>query len=348
VRILFFGGTRFAGKAASALAASRGHSVTLVHRGLTGADHLPGAAHVALDRRATEAGALRDALGGQRFDAVLDFCGYYPRDLRSSTEVLADSGWYGFVSSISAFPDGVAPGTTEAGVVRDPPDPEPDAIGSLYGELKVGCERVVQAAFGPRAAIVRPGFIVGPDDPTDRFPALLRGAAAGGTRLLPGPPEQALQFVDARDLAAFLVSLAEGAVGGTFLAVHPRGTTTLGAVVEAARRWAGADTGFVYAEPAWLAARCADDELEAAFPLWAKDDPGFHQLHPAAALAAGARHRPIEDTVADTLDWLRTTDRVPLAPHGLPPEREAALLAALSAPDPSPPQRPRGHDAPGG
>jgi 2'-hydroxyisoflavone reductase len=327
--MLFLGGTRFAGKAASALAVSRGHSVTLVHRGLTGAAHLPGVAHVALDRRATDAGVLGAALGGQRFDAVLDFCGYYPRDLRVSTEVLADSGWYGFVSSVSAYPEGLAPGTTEAGAVREPPDPEPDTLGPWYGGLKVGCERVVQAAFGSRAAIVRPGFIVGPDDPTDRFPSLLRGAAAGGTRLLPGPADQPLQFVDARDLAAFLVALAEGAVGGTFLAVHPRGTTTLGAVVEAARRWAGADTRFVWADPAALAARCPEDELEAAFPLWAKDDPGFHQLHPAAALAAGARHRPVEDTVADTLTWLQTTDRVPLAPHGLAPEREVELLAAL-------------------
>lgn len=319
---LLIGGTRFSGRALSERLLAAGHRLTLLHRGsATGQDPFPEAEHLRANRR-EDLSPLR----GRRFDAVVDFCGFFPRDVRASAELLRDSGWYGFVSSISAYPEKLRPGATEDDPVQAPPDPEPEAMDAgAYGPLKVGCERVVTEVFGLRAAIVRPGFIVGPNDPTDRFPSLLRGAAAGGTRLLPGPADAPLQFVDARDLAAFLQRLGEGGVGGTFLGVHPPRTTTIGEVVGLARDAAGADTRFVFADGDWLAARCTEEELEDAFPLWARDDPGFHLLDPVRATAAGLRHRPVAETVRDTLAWDAATAReVPR--HGLSPEREAALL----------------------
>ncbi len=325
MRLLTIGGTRFTGRALSERALARGHELTVFHRGSTGADLFPEAEHVLGDRKEGLA-----ALAGRRFDAVVDFCGFFPRHVRASAELLRDSGWYGFVSSISAYPEKIPAGTTEDGPVREPPVPEPEEMTpETYGALKVGCERVVTEVFGDRAAIVRPGFIVGPHDPTDRFPSLLRGAAAGGTRVLPGPPEAPLQFVDARDLADFLLRLAEGRVGGTFLGIHPRGTTTVGEVVELARAAAGADTRFLWAEQARLEALLTEEELEGAWPLWARDDPGFHELSPVRADAAGATHRPVAETVRDTLAWATTTDRAPQRDHGLSPAREAELVAAL-------------------
>lgn len=325
MRLLAIGGTRFSGRALSELALAAGHELTVFHRGNTGADLFPEAEHLAGDRQ----GDL-SPLAGRRFDAVIDFCGYFPRHVRASTELLRDSGWYGFVSSISAHVDGIPPNTTEGGPLREPPVPEPETLEpGTYGGLKVGCERVVSEVFAGRSAIVRPGFVVGPHDPTDRFPSLLRAATAGGSRLL--PPDGPLQFVDARDLAAFLLRLAEQATCGTFLAVHEPGTTTFGDVCAIARSVAGADTRFVHGPADGWADRATEEELETAWPLWARDEEGFHRMDPASSIAAGATHRPVADTVRDTLAWAAVTERVAPVRHGWTTEREAQLLAELSA-----------------
>ncbi|MCB9688984.1 MAG: hypothetical protein H6735_28335 [Alphaproteobacteria bacterium] len=324
MKLLLIGGTRFSGRALSELALAAGHELTLFHRGWTGLDLFPDAEHVVGDRQQDVS-----PLAGRRFDAIVDFCGYLPRHVRASAELLRNSGWYGFVSSISAYEEGIAPGTTEEGPVQEPPDPEPETWSAeTYGALKVGCERAAQAVFGDRCAIVRPGFIVGPHDPTDRFPSLLRRAAAGGTALM--YPDGPVQFVDARDLAAFLLRLAEGAIGGTFLSIHPPRTTTLAELCAMAREVSGADTRFVHAPKERLVALASEDELDTAWPLWARDDDAFHLLDPVAADAAGATHRPVVDTVRDTLAWSSTTDRVAPVTHGWSAEREAELLAALT------------------
>lgn len=306
MRLLVLGGTRFAGRWLTTYALELGHAVTLFHRGRTGADLFPEAQHV-LGDRATDLGRLAG-----RFDAVVDFCGYLPRVVRPSVERLADSASYTFVSSISVYADGLPPGADEDAPVRPPHDA--DEIGDRYGELKVGCEEVVRAGFGDRAIVVRPGFVVGPFDPTDRFPSLVRRAAAGGEMLLPGPPDAPLQFVDARDLAAFLLLLAERGRGGTFHAV--RRASTVREVVQAA----GPATRFTWVDPDWLL-DALGEERDRAFPLWAPEEPGFHALDPARALAAGLACRPIAETVRDVLAW----DRPPEL--GLTPERECLLLA---------------------
>lgn len=324
MKLLLIGGTRFSGRALSELALSAGHELTLFHRGRTGSDLFPDAEHVIGDRQADPS-----PLAGRRFDAVVDFCGYLPRHVRASAELLRDSGWYGFVSSISAYEEHIPAGTTEDGPVQEPPAPEPETWApETYGALKVGCEREARAVFGDRCAVVRPGFIVGPHDPTDRFPSLLRRAAAGGTALL--YPDGPLQFVDARDLAAFLLHLAEDATGGTFLGIHPPRTTSVSELCAMARDLSGADTTFVHAPRERLLSVASEDELDVAFPLWARDDDAFHLLAPVRADAAGATHRPVIDTVRDTLAWAAATDRVAPVAHGWPSEREAELLAALS------------------
>lgn len=240
MQLLVIGGTRFAGRWLTGQALAAGHAVTLFHRGNTGADLFPDAEHVLGDRTID-----LSALAGRRFDAVIDFCGFFPRVVRQSVQLLADSGWYGFVSSISAHPEGIAPGGTEDSPIHGPPFPEEEVITEQsYGPLKVACEREVVAGFGERAAIVRPGFVVGPHDPTDRFPSVVRRAAAGGEMVCPGPRTDWLQFVDARDLAAFLLRLAERRTGGVYDVVHPMHTVTWEGVVEAARAAAGADTTF--------------------------------------------------------------------------------------------------------
>lgn len=331
MQLLIIGGTRFAGRWLAAQALAAGHTVTLFHRGKTGASLFPEAEHVHGDRSVDVS-----ALAGRRFDAVLDFCGYFPRTVRDSVALLRDSGWYGFVSSISAYADGFPPGAAEDTPLHGPPFPEDEVITEkTYGPHKVACEREVLAGFGERAAIVRPGFIVGPYDPTDRFTSLVRRAAAGGEMLAPGPVDAWLQFVDARDLAAFLLKLAEAGQGGVFDAVHPMHTTTLAQVLEHARAAAEADTTFRWIAPDPLEAALGEEEAAQAFPLWAPGEPAFHALSGARAAAAGLISRPVAETVRDTWVWERTARIGPR--HGLSPERERELLARLAgAAPPSP------------
>ena len=163
MELLVIGGTSFSGRALAEQALEAGHRVTVFHR--TPNDVVPQAEHVLGDRD-----QQLDALAGRTFDAVVDMCGYVPRAVRASTTTLATSGWYGFVSSISAHVDGLAPGATEESATHEPPFPDTeDVTEETYGPLKVACELVVKEAFGDRPAVIRPGYIVGPHDPTDRL-----------------------------------------------------------------------------------------------------------------------------------------------------------------------------------
>lgn len=326
--LLLIGGTRFSGRALAEQALEAGHRVTLFHRGNTGADLLRdrGAEHVLGDRK-TDLERLR----GRRFDAIVDFVGFVPRVVGASARLLADSGYYAFISSISAHQNGFPPGATEDAPVHEPPFPETEEVtGETYGPLKVACERQVQEVFGERAAILRPGFIVGPHDPSDRFPSLLRRAASGGEMLLPGPADAALQFVDARDLAAFALSLAERRQGGVFNVVHPMRSVRLKDVVQSARQASGADTRFTWVDPKWLQEQLGEEDSAEAFPLWAPDDEAFHLLDASRAQAAGLKSRPLDETVRDTLAWMRSPEG-PKPAHGLSSDREASLLAAWRA-----------------
>ena len=326
MKLLVIGGVRFSGRALTELALSRGHEVTLFHR--TATDLFPDAEHVLGDR---ERGV--GELAGRRFDAVVDTCGYVPRAVRSSAELLAGSGWYGFISSLSAHPDDLAPGGTEASPVHAPPFPETEEVtDESYGPLKVACEREVQQVFADRACVFRPGFIVGPNDPTDRFTYWVRRGAAGGEMVAPAPPDYGLQWVDARDLAAFVLRLAEGAAPGVFGVVDRAPTMTLAGLIAEAASAAGADISVAWVNEAFLSGAFAGeeegDDPHEAFPLWWPEAPGFHAFDSSRAFAAGLVCRPPAATVRDTLEWDRTRDQVWPMAAGLDPERERALLAA--------------------
>ena len=322
--LLVIGGTQFSGRALVEQAIAAGHQVTVFHR--TPTDLVPQAEHVLGDR---DQGI--EALAGRTFDAVVDTCGYVPRAVRASTDTLASSGWYGFVSSISAHVEGLPAGATEeSGTFQSPfPDTE-DVTEETYGPLKSACEQVVADAFGDRGAVVRPGYIVGPNDPTDRFTSWVRRAAAGGEMLAPGPPDAAIQFVDARDLGAFMLHLAETATGGTYNVVHPSGTVTRSDLLATAARASGAGSAVTWADPAWLVAQLGDDRYQ-AFPMWDEvDDPWTHMFDSRKAVEAGLKSRSVDETVRDTLTWDRSRGEEAERPCGLSREREAELLAAWS------------------
>jgi 2'-hydroxyisoflavone reductase len=327
MRLLVLGGTAFAGRHLVELAIERGHDVTLFNRGQTGAGLFPGVERVIGER----AGNL-EGLAGRPFDAAVDTSGYLPADVERSATILAGTtGRYLFVSSRSVYADHSAPGANEDAAVAELPAgaPQDEVTEESYGPLKALCERAVSAAFPDRAVILRPGLIVGPHDPTGRFTYWPRRLAEGGDVLAPAPPEQPVQVIDVRDLAAFALDLLEAGTGGTFDVVSPAGMLTLANVIDACRQAAAVESQTVWVGEDFLLERGVEPWSE--IPLWIPGDEyaGFQRSDTSRAMAAGLHVRPIADTAADTLRWTRAGD----APRGgaLTREREAELLAAWRA-----------------
>lgn len=324
MNFLVIGGTRFVGRAVVEDAVARGHDVTVFHRGPAEPEGFPEVEHVHGDRD----GGL-GALAGRTWDMALDTCGYVPRQIREVAATFDQRiGHYGFVSSISVYPDGTASGATEMTPTSDPPSTgAEDVTDASYGPLKVACEREALAAFPGRCLIVRPGYIVGPHDPTDRFTSWVRRAAAGGEMLAPESRSQPLQVVDVRDLAAFTLDRLEARTNEVFCVVGPDASLTWGEALPRLVAAGNANTRLTWVGEPFLTAKLGDDVFE-ALPLWDVQDAGLHQVDATKAVEAGLRRRSFAATVADTLAWDREEGVRKL---GLSPEREAEILAAWHA-----------------
>ncbi|MEX0990256.1 MAG: NAD-dependent epimerase/dehydratase family protein [Actinomycetota bacterium] len=326
MRILVIGGTEFVGRTFVEAGLAQGHELTLFHRGRTGRDLFPDAERLLGDRD----GGL-DALRGRRWDMVLDTCGYVPRLVRDAAEMLADATErYLFVSTTSVYADESHPGIDEGAALADPePFADSEEVSEeSYGPLKVLCERAAMDAFGAeRTLIVRPGYIVGPYDPTDRFTAHLVRVWRGGTFLAPGPPDLAMQGIDVRDLASWMLACAPQQTTGVFNAVGP--ATSIADILDCARRESRSDAEPVWVDAAFLLEAGVADEI----PMWhpRPDEAGAMRFDPARAIGAGLNLRPIAETIRDTLAW-----RTPLLHErplvaGLTPQREKELLYAWAS-----------------
>ena len=295
--ILILGGTGFIGPHMVEYAVSQGHKVTLFNRGKTNADLFPGVETLIGDRD----GKL-DALNGRRWDAVIDNSGYVPRHVRDSATLLRDAvGQYLFISSISAYADFEAPGIDEDYRLGEMSDPTVEEVtNETYGPMKALCEAAVQQAMPNAATIVRPGYIVGPGDRTDRWTYWPVRVAAGGTMLAPGAPTDHVQFIDARDLARFVVGALETGTTGEFNAVGPGKALTMGGMLDTMREVTGVATTLE-----WFPAG-ALEENNVSVPIWAPSDgeyAGVHRVSNARAVAAGMTFTGVDRTVRDTLDW---------------------------------------------
>jgi 2'-hydroxyisoflavone reductase len=303
MKLLILGGTKFLGRHAVAAARAAGHDVTIFTRGQTNPDVFPEIEHLQGDRD----GDLT-SLEGRTWDGVVDTSGYVPRILRQSAELLRDAvGRYVFVSSISAYADFSKP-IDESTPVAQLEDPTTEEIMEHYGALKAACEVVIDEVYGDRGASVRAGLIVGPYDPTDRLTYWPRRIAAGGDVLGPGDPSAPVQFIDARDLAAWLVKLALEGPGGVFNATGPAEPLTFADFLERARTAIGSDARVVWVDEQTV----LDAEVEAwsELPLWlpGNDYAGMARADTQRARAAGLTFRPLEETVVDTLAWDRTVE----------------------------------------
>ena len=322
MNLLVLGGTIFLGRHVVAAALARGHRVTLLHRGRHGTTLFPDVERLVGDRD-DDMGAL----AGRRFDGVIDCSGYTPAQMTRFVAAIGDGVPHVvFVSSISAY-------------ARFAPDVLYDETAPLaegdagYGPLKARAEEAIAAALPGRVALVRPGLIVGPHDPTGRFTYWPERVARGGDVLAPGRPERPVQCIDARDLATWCVQLSEQRSTGAFNAVGPR--VPMRQLLDACRDALDADARFTWMADATLLAQGVAPWT--GLPLWLPEtDPevgGMMLTDLTRALAAGLRTRPLRETIVDTHAWAVAPDahdRAAARPVAtLTPEREARCLALL-------------------
>ncbi len=323
MRLLILGGTVFLGRHLVEAALARGHDVTLFNRGQQNAELFPDLEKLRGDRD----GGLA-ALQGRRWDAVIDTSGYVPRLVRDAATALANTvDHYTFISTISVFADVREPGVDEQGAVGTLPDPSVEEVtGETYGPLKALCEQAAEAAMPGRVLVVRPGLIVGPFDPTDRFTYWPRRVARGGDVLAPGRPERPVQIIDARDLATWTIRLIEQRQTGIYNATGPDYTLSMGHLLTECRSVTGSDAHFVWVDDRFLLDAGVGPWME--LPLWIPEGEmsGLLQVDCRKAWAAGLSFRRLAETIRDTLAWDMSRPDGVERKAGMAAEREATVL----------------------
>lgn len=327
MRILLVGGTRFIGRHVVQQALERGHEVTVFHRGRTNAELFTHDDRV--ERRTGDRNSDLSALGEGTWDATVDTCAYVPRHVQALADVLGDRGGrHLLVSSVSAYAPPERAGFDEDAPLAELDDPSvEDVTDQTYGGLKVLCERAAKERYGPGTVVVRPTYVVGPDDYTWRFPWWVMRMARGGEVLAPEPADAPAQVIDVRDMAAWMVGLLEAGESGAFHAVSPAPPFSWRDELTAVRdAVAPPGTTLTWVDRDFLLAEGLDD---GTLPLWSADDPGVLSMaaDPGRALATGLRARPLADTVRDTWAWAQSVTQPDSASGSmLSPEREAELL----------------------
>jgi 2'-hydroxyisoflavone reductase len=326
MNILVIGGTRFVGRWFVESALARGHKLTLFNRG-SKSGLFPGVEEVHGDRE-QDLNALADG----RWDAVLDTCGYAPNVVQRSAQFLQGrAGQYTFVSSLSAYANfGISNQDEHAALAVMPEGERTDVYNpEYYGPLKVLCEQAADAAFPGRALIVRPGYIIGPCDPTGRFTYWPRRISEGGEVLAPGSPSQALQVVDARDLGDWMVRAIENQLTGAYNATSPNGALTLGDALEACCQASKSGAKLTWVPEDFLRAHQVKPWQDLPFwqPDYDQEDAGQFHFEVSKAVEAGLNFRPITETVTDLLAWDRTPDGQLARQSGMSREREEEILS---------------------
>jgi 2'-hydroxyisoflavone reductase len=325
LRVLILGGTGFIGPHTIAALGRGGHQVTLFNNDKESAKKFPEVESLFGDRD----GKI-EVLNGRNWDVVIDNSGYVPRLVKLTADALKDRvGHYIFISSISAYADLTKPGIDEEYPLATLKDSSVEKItDETYGPLKAACENVVRAAYGSRYTVIRPTYIVGPGDPTDRFTYWPVRASQGGEMLAPGTSGDPAQFIDVRDLAEFIAACAEHRYVGNFNLCNPPRSVSMGQLLDSSRKISGADTKVVWVDEKFIdAQQFKGNEI----PIWSPTQgeyAGAALVESARAEAKGLKFRPLDVTVSDTLAWnaTRTPERREKLRAGLTMDQERALL----------------------
>jgi 2'-hydroxyisoflavone reductase len=358
--ILILGGTSFLGPELVDAALARKWKVTLFNRGRTNPGRFPDLETIKGDRNPTKDDGLKNLekaiAGGRRWDAVIDTSGYVRPHVQASAELLKKAArQYIFISTISVYKQPMAAGGDESAALETTDTPDSDKVGELYGALKALCEKAAADAFGDRTTNIRPGLIVGPGDPTDRFTYWPVRVGHGGKVLIPGPKDpfkSYVSFVDVRDCAEFALRCANDGHGGTYNCTGPEGLLTFDEMVAGCKAVVSTPVDFVPVNEEWLLKQGVQPWM--GLPLWipaGMEGESMGSISRAKAVASGCTFRPLAETARDTLNWWReknpgpyewgtkpTAGRPQRGPGrtGLTLEREAQLLKAYAAGEDAP------------
>ncbi len=326
LRILILGGTGFIGPHIVRAALARGHEVTLFNRGHSNTELFPDVEKLVGDRD----GGL-DALRSGHWDVVIDNSGYVPRLVQDSADLLKDRvGRYLFTSSISAYDLSVDERPLAKGSKLIPwTNPDSEDVGAYYGEFKAQCERLVEQTYGDRALIVRPTYIVGPGDKTQRFTWWVDRVTRGGEVLAPGNPDTTFEIIDVRDLAGFYIRLAEDGQSGIFNVSGPAGRFSFGGMLNGIRATNSQPVNFTWVDAAFLKQQQVDWK---EMPMWSEEDDGFTGIfsEQQSSIDAGLTYRPFVETVTATLEWYRSlpADQQAFTRAGIEADKEMRVLSA--------------------
>jgi 2'-hydroxyisoflavone reductase len=300
MKVLIIGGTSFVGRAISWSAWHQGHEVTVLNRGVTPND-LPESIERVKGDRQGDLSALKE----RTFDATIDVTAYRPSDVEHLADALGGrGGHYVVISSVSAYDDPGFPGATEATAPLwpiDSVDPAAPMTGETYGPLEAASERAALAFFGDGATVVRPTYVIGSFDATVRFPYWVERLRRGGDVVVPTPNQGDIQYVDARDLANFVVRVVDDDLHGAYHVAGPPPPCTFLEVIErVAAHVAPAGTTLHEVDLDQLRAAHLDEK----FPLWSPHaSQNALALDSSLALSKGLQLRPLEDSVDDVVEW---------------------------------------------
>ena len=326
LEILVLGGTGFIGPHMVREALRRGHSVTLFNRGRTNNTLFPDLETIKGDR---DNGL--DGLVGRKWDAVIDNSGYVPRHVQDSARLLAPNcDRYLYISTVAVYEDPMFAVDEDSPLATIDDETIEEVTWETYGPLKALCEKRAAAEVPEeKFTILRPTYVCGPGDRTDRFSYYPLRTRKGGEMLWPGTPDDPMQIVDVRDLANFTIDCLDRSISGTFNMVNPPGTFTLSDLLEDCKAVTGAEVEPVWVSAGFLASHEAGPG-SGVLPCWhGSAEPGRGNST-ARALAAGMQHRPERETARDILTWWDTLpeERTSQPRAGLAADKEAEILAA--------------------
>ena len=325
MKLLILGGTQFVGRHMVEDALKKGHEVELFNRG--NSNIFPELKTYIGDRNND-----LSALQGNRWDAVLDVSGYTRNQVQNSAKLLKDKvDFYCFISSISVYAQlGQAPSPKlidESSELLKLKEPTEEITRESYGPLKALCEQDVKDVFD-KTLIIRPGFIVGPYDHTDRFSYWPYRVSKGGQMIAPYAPDSPMQFIDARDLATWTIDIIKEQTTGTYNAVNNANEQTIADVLTISRRLSNSDAEFIWASYEFLQEHnIGNQELPIVFP---KGLGNYARASNKAAVEQGLRFSSLEDTIKATLNWLVSYDDGYVLKAGLNPDKEKELLASIN------------------
>jgi len=296
--ILILGGTGFIGPYQVNGALERGHDVTIFNRGRRSGMYGEQVEELTGDRDPNVDDGLSALHGDRRWDVVIDNSGYVPRHVRASVELLKGRcGRYLYISTVAVYDfDSSTMEFAEAGPLAPLADKSVEEVtGTTYGPLKAECDRIVREVLGDVATVVRPAYILGPGDTTDRFTYWVERIHSGGDVLGPTQPEQPVQGVDVRDLTDFVFHLVENGTGGSYNAAGPAYPRE--GMLWAIRGTTSQPVRFHWATPELV------EELELSMPMMDWGGRGPVSFRNEASIEAGMTYRSIAETVVDTHAW---------------------------------------------